>query len=69
MKIRQCPHCKSKKGFNIIVFLGGYEERVVSFNGNLIKTVREGTDRIDNYANCLACGKSIDSDKLDLKNV
>lgn len=68
-KIRKCPHCKSKRGFQIYISLGGHEHKEMDFNGKLLKQDRDGTDDIDKYASCLDCNKLIDSKKLDLKNV
>lgn len=68
-KVRQCPHCKSKKGFQIFVRLGGYLELRISFAGKVIESERNGSDDIEKYASCLECGKRIGTDILDIKNV
>lgn len=68
-KYRKCPHCGSKKGFQITVFLGGNMEYDVDFNGTILNSNRNGIDDIENYATCLECGRLIDSEKLDTDNI
>jgi len=68
-KIRQCPHCKGRTGFRILVFLGGHEEVTMNFYGKTIQQDREGTDTVERYASCVDCGKTISADKLDLRSV
>jgi len=68
-KVRQCPYCKSKKGFHIFITLGGHESKEMNFKGKILKQNRSGTDDIDKHGNCLECGKSIDAELLDLNNV
>jgi hypothetical protein len=63
-KHRQCPHCKSKKGFVYMVILGGYHQFEMTFNGKIITNERHGTDNVDKYAQCLSCKKLIDIDYL-----
>lgn len=52
-KLRQCPHCKGKSGFEITTWLGGYEEKKVSFKGKVLDCERNGSDTTDNHASCL----------------
>ena len=66
-KYRQCPYCKSKKGFRIRYTIGGYGHEDRTFKGDVIDSYRSGADDIDNYAECLECGKLIDSVKLESK--
>jgi len=68
-KVRQCPHCKGKTGFSITTFLGGTEEKNVTFKGKIITHERNGADDVERFASCLDCGKNISADVLDLKNV
>lgn len=69
-KIRQCPHCKSKKGFSVSVILGGFQETKMSFQGKIIDVERHGSDDVDEYsAKCLDCKKSINTELLDIKNI
>lgn len=65
-KIRKCPFCKSKTGFEIRYILGGYHDFKISFSGKIIASVREGSDTIERFASCLNCNKSIDVDRLDV---
>jgi len=63
--VRQCPHCKSKKGFNITYSITGNGEMNMNFRGKQLPgSHRETFDRLDNYAQCLNCGKYIDSELL-----
>ena len=68
MKIRKCPFCKSKKGFEIHISIGGYEIKHMSFKGKVLFQERSGADNISHYVTCLNCGKSIDSEKVYLSN-
>lgn len=68
-KYRKCPHCKSTKGFRIMVWLGGYEEVTVNFSGKELDRKREGGDKVENYATCLSCNRTIDTENLKIKNV
>ena len=68
-KKRQCPFCKSKKGFEIHIFLGGTHVKHMSFDGKVLFDEREGTDKIENFARCLDCKKLIDVELLDMTNV
>lgn len=63
---KKCPHCKSKLGFKITVLLGGTHEFESDFNGNILKNVRDGCDKIEMYGSCLNCKKSIPSDNLKI---
>jgi len=63
---RKCPHCKSNKGFKIVVLLGGTHEFESDFKGNVIKNVRDGCDKIEMYGSCLSCKKPILSDNLKI---
>lgn len=64
-KHRKCPHCGSKTGFKVTIRLGGYQDEIRDFNGNLIDCDRVGTDTVDTYAECVDCKKSIETDKLE----
>ena len=66
-KIRQCPFCKSKQGFEIRYILGGYHDFKMSFSGRIISSEREGSDTIENYASCLQCNKLIPMERLDIR--
>lgn len=68
-KHRQCPFCKSRKGFRVTVQLGGYQEMEMSFKGKLLNIEREGIDDIEPYAHCLNCQRLIATDNLDLEFV
>lgn len=63
-KIRQCPKCKSKKGFELRYSVGGHGCVTMTFKGKTIDSEREVFDTIDHYANCLNCGFSIDAERL-----
>lgn len=63
-KMRQCPKCKSKKGFELRYSIGGYGSVEMNFKGLTINSEREQFDTLDHYANCLNCGFSIDTDRL-----
>ena len=65
MKYKQCPHCKSKKGFYFIVTLGGLEYISKSFDGDTISQDRRGLDKIERYATCMNCGHQIDTNRLN----
>ena len=68
-KKRKCPFCKGKKGFEIVIRLGGLETKHVDFTGKIIYTERVGSDTIEHYAHCLECKRLIDEELLDLSNV
>lgn len=69
-KIRQCPHCKSKKGFSVSVTLGGHQESKVTFQGKILDVERHGSDSLDEYsAKCLDCKGSLDTKLLDIENI
>jgi len=68
-KIRKCPFCKSKKGFEITFWLGGIDKIQSDFNGNILNREREGTDKLDLFASCLNCKKLIEVEKLDIENL
>ncbi len=68
-KIRRCPLCKGTTGFEIMVWLSGYQEKKITFKGKVISENRCGVDNVEHYAICLDCGKSFSADNLDLKNV
>ena len=63
---RQCPNCKSKKGFTVNYVLGGSHEMTFDFKGNLNLEKREGTDKLDRWAECLNCKKTIEVEKLEI---
>jgi Fe2+ or Zn2+ uptake regulation protein len=67
-KHRQCPHCKGKQGFKVLVFLGGLSEITSSFRGKIIDVERNGSDTI-HHAVCIECDKLIDIEKLDIENI
>ncbi len=69
MKIKECPYCSGKKGFRVTVFLGGTEEKEVSFSGKVLSTERDGTDDVEKWAECLTCGKQLSIDNLNTQNV
>lgn len=52
-----------------MIFLGGYEEKQMTFEGKLINQDRFGTDDIEKWGSCLECKKTIDVELLELKNV
>lgn len=66
-KIRKCPFCKSKVGFEVRYVLGGSHDFKIGFNGKIISSHREGSDTLENYASCLNCNKIIPVDKLDIQ--
>jgi len=61
---RQCPHCKSNKGFKLDYQIGGYGHEVYDFKGNAVSSEREGADSIENQVTCLDCGGFIDTHKV-----
>lgn len=63
-KKRQCPYCKSKKGFELKYSIGGCGMVKMNFKGKTLDAEREVFDTIDSYANCLECGKSIETEYL-----
>lgn len=63
-KKRQCPHCKSKEGFELRYSVGGHGYVKMNFKGKTLDAEREVFDTIDHYANCLNCGKSIETEYL-----
>lgn len=63
-KYRQCPHCKSKKGFSYNYVIGGFGTIAMDFKGKLISTERSGSDDLDKYTTCLSCNKDIEIDRL-----
>jgi len=65
-KLNKCPHCKSEEGFKIMIYLNGYQEESYSFKGILMTCERHPSDNIEKYAECLNCGKSIETDKLKM---
>lgn len=67
-KLRKCPHCGNRKGFNITTYLGGHIDIDLGFNGKLLREERVGCDTKENFASCLDCGKSIEVSKLDTRN-
>ena len=69
MKIKKCPFCKGTKGFKITIWLGGYEEKTVTFNGKVIDSMREGVDATEKFAVCLECDKQIPIDNLNTQNI
>ena len=68
MKVRKCPHCKSKKGFEVTIMLGGYQTYICDFNGKVIDTERVGADSVDKHVSCLDCKKTIRTENVNFKN-
>tara|TARA_R110000772_G_C13310332_1_gene440593 strand:- start:17944 stop:18153 length:210 start_codon:yes stop_codon:yes gene_type:complete len=64
-KHRQCPHCKSKKGFKYQYQMLGSGEITMDFNGNEIDHERNPADDVDDDVECLECGKRIEIDKVE----
>lgn len=64
-KIRQCPHCKGKEGFEVFIILGGYHTQKINFKGKIISEERTGTDDVERTVKCLSCGGQIDMDKVE----
>ena len=64
-KYRKCPHCDSKKGFEILIMLGGTQEEKRDFNGKILDCDRNGADDHPSDGSCLECGKLIPIEKLD----
>lgn len=58
-KFNKCPHCKTNKGFKVVIYLGGYQEEERSFKGEVLKVDRHGADDTQETVECLNCGKSI----------
>lgn len=60
--IRQCPHCKSKKGYrqSYIIYNRGHED--VTFTGKIIDADQTQNIDIDRFVECLDCGKSFERD-------
>lgn len=65
-KIRQCPKCKSKAGFELRYSIGGYGMVNMDFKGKTLDAEREQFDTMDTYANCVKCGYSIDVERLQI---
>lgn len=65
-KIRQCPKCKSKKGFELNYSIVGFGMMQMSFKGKTLDAERSQTDILDHYANCLNCGVSIETERLQV---
>lgn len=63
--IRKCPHCKSNKGFEVTIHLGGQQYEQYSFAGKLLGLDRQGTDGAEKYVQCLSCKKSIKIEKVN----
>jgi hypothetical protein len=69
MKLKKCPFCNGTQGFKITIWLGGHEDKTVSFSGKVIDIEREGTDDPEKFATCLTCDKQIPIDNLNTQNV
>lgn len=64
-KFRQCPSCKSKKGFSYQYTIVGYGREDRTFEGKVIDADRGTCDDLDKYGYCLDCGAKIDINRLD----
>lgn len=56
-KIRQCPHCKGKRGFIVRIILGGSQDNTYNFNGKCVDSDRSGADTVDKQVECVDCHK------------
>ena len=66
-KHRQCPYCKSKKGFRYEYSIGGYGFEVRDFYGVVHGAEREMVDDIDEHTvRCLNCDAKLDQTKLEI---
>lgn len=65
---RQCPYCKSKKGFRMEYMIKGYGHEIINFKGKVMDAERETVDYIDHAVICLSCDKHMDSDKVQIQN-
>jgi hypothetical protein len=63
-KIRKCPHCKSKSGFEMQYSIHGTGSETRDFKGNVYKSSREIFDKTDNVVQCIDCKKYFDTDKV-----
>ena len=63
-KHRQCPHCKSKKGFSFQYLIKGSGMAIMDYNGNEIHSERDVFDDLPNDVTCLGCKRDIEFDKV-----
>lgn len=66
-KIAACPHCGTKKGFEVYIRLGGHQIEKRKFNGRIITIERNETDDVDNFVRCLWCQKLIETDQVNIE--
>jgi len=62
---RQCPHCKSKKGFTLYYTIHGNGHEGRDFKGKVIDCEREVFDSNERSVECLNCGKPIQYEKVE----
>lgn len=62
---RQCPHCKSKKGFKLTYSILGNGYEIINFKGKVIDSEKDEVNAIDRDVECLDCGKFIPSEKVE----
>lgn len=62
---RQCPYCKSKKGFKIEYQVKGYGYEIRNFHNKVLDAHREIVDG-NERACCLNCNKEINTYKLQI---
>ncbi len=66
-KIRKCPYCKSKKGYEYNYSITGHGSEKRDFEGNVMDAHRETFDDVDEYTIfCLNCNSKLDIKRLDL---
>lgn len=65
-KHRQCPVCKSKKGFQIDYSISGNGFEIRNFQGKVLDTERNIYDDTESYAVCVNCNAHIDAEKLEI---
>lgn len=63
--IRQCPHCKSKKGYRVSYVIHGYGHEDKTFSGKTIDANRTVADDIDIDVVCLHCEKRFDTELVE----
>lgn len=63
-KFRQCPHCKSKKGFELRYAICGSGMVQMNFKGQTLDADRHVSDRNEHYVECLNCHKNIEIERV-----
>lgn len=64
-KFKECPYCKSKKGFSVLYHRRGRIIENKTFAGKNISSEVDPADIIS-YAECLNCEKTLDHKRLNI---